>query len=85
MKGQMLKLFVVVTVCLAVAAGCMAPPPSPAPTPVPPTATPAPTPLDIVQKYQDAVGRHDVDTAMAMFTDDATYTWGTTSQPAKKP
>ena len=74
MKGQMLKLFVVVTVCLAVAAGCMAPPPSPAPTPVPPTATPAPTPLDIVQKYQDAVGRHDVDTAMAMFTDDATYT-----------
>ena len=33
------------------------------------------TPLDIVQKYQDAVGRHDVDTAMALFTDDAKYTW----------
>ena len=33
-------------------------------------------PLDVVQKYQDAVGRHDVDTAMALFTDDAKYAWG---------
>ena len=81
MKGQMLKLFVVITVCLSIAAGCMAPPPSPAPTPVPPTSTPipptpAPDPLAIANAYQDAVARHDVDAAMAMFTDDAKYAWG---------
>jgi 7,8-dihydropterin-6-yl-methyl-4-(beta-D-ribofuranosyl)aminobenzene 5'-phosphate synthase len=76
MKGQMVKLFVVLSVCLSIVAGCV---PTPTSAPVQPTATsisPTPTPLDVVQQYQDAFDRHDVDTAMALFTDDATYTWG---------
>ena len=40
MKGQMLKLFVVVTMCLSIAAGCVASPPPPTPVPLPPTSTP---------------------------------------------
>jgi len=78
MKGQWSKLFVVTVVFLLLGGACAAPPP-PMPTPAPPTATPVPPtpmPLDIVQKYQDAVARHDVDAAMALFTDDGTYTWG---------
>ncbi len=76
MKGQVLKLFVVLSVCLSIVAGCV---PSPASAPVQPTATailPTPTSLDVVQAYQDAVARHDVDTAMALFTDEAKYAWG---------
>jgi hypothetical protein len=76
MKGQMLKLFVIVTVCLSIVAGCVA---SPAPAPMQPTTTPVPptpTPLDVVQKYQDAYARHDMDAAMSLFTDDAKYAWG---------
>ena len=42
MKGQMLKLFVVITVCLSIAAGCVASPPPPTPVPLPPTSTPVP-------------------------------------------
>jgi hypothetical protein len=78
MKGQWAKLLVVTVAFLLIAGACAAPPP-PMPTPAPPTATPVPptpTPLDIVQKYQDAVARHDVDAAMALFTDDGTYIWG---------
>jgi hypothetical protein len=80
MKGQMLKLFVVLAVCLSTVVGCMAPPP-PTPIPVPPTSTPvpptpAPDPLAIAIAYQDAIARHDVDAALALLTDDATYGWG---------
>jgi putative intracellular protease/amidase len=77
MKGQVLKLFVITVAFLLLASACAAPPPPP--TPAPPTATPVPptpAPLDVVQDYQDAIGRYDVDTAMALFTDDATYRWG---------
>ena len=67
----MVKLFVVVTVCLAIAAGWC--PHSQLPHRLLPTPTPLP---DIVQKYQDAYTRHDVDAATALFTEDATYRWG---------
>ena len=40
------------------------------------TDHPTPTPLDIVQKYQDAMHSHDMDAAMALFTDDVKYAWG---------
>ena len=72
MKGQMLKLFVVVTVCLSIAVGaCMAPPPPPAPTPVPPT--PTPDPAAPVQAWVDALNSGDVDAALAFFTDNVLY------------
>ena len=85
MKGQMLKLFVVVTMCLLIAAGCVASPPPPTPVPVPPTSTPvppSPTPVpptpapDLtapVKAWVDTLNSGDVDAALALFTDDVKF------------
>jgi 7,8-dihydropterin-6-yl-methyl-4-(beta-D-ribofuranosyl)aminobenzene 5'-phosphate synthase len=76
MKGQMLRLFVVATVCLSIVAGCAAPP-APAtstpvpltptsvpltPTPVPPT--PLPDPAAPVKVWVDTLNSGDVDEAL---------------------
>lgn len=81
MKGQSLKLLVIVTVCLTIAAGCAAPA-APEPTPVPPEPTPTPVPpaapdlLAVVQAWADAIDRDDVDAALSYFTDDGKYLVG---------
>ena len=62
MKGQMLKLFVVVTVCLSVAAGCawrLRRHPRRRPCHLPRPRRPSTS----SRRYQDAVARHDVDAA----------------------
>ena len=79
MKGQMLKLFVVVTVCLSIARRlhaqrlrhprrrlCHRPPRRIPPTPTPDPAAP-------VQAWVDALNSGDVDAALALFTDDLKF------------
>jgi hypothetical protein len=75
-----MKLLICVTICVLFAAGCMAAPTAvpPAPTTVPPTAAPAqaapqPDLIALANAFMAAMNRRDVESAIAMFTDDAEF------------
>jgi len=56
-----------------IASGC-----TPAATPSPTAILPTPTPdlIGLVNAYEEAVNRHDLDATMAMFADKSMYQWG---------
>jgi 7,8-dihydropterin-6-yl-methyl-4-(beta-D-ribofuranosyl)aminobenzene 5'-phosphate synthase len=71
MKDQWSKLFVVTAAFLLLASACVASPPPPTPTALPPS--PTPDPAAPVHAWADALNSGDVDTMLALFTDDAQY------------
>jgi hypothetical protein len=80
-----MKLLICVTICVLFAAGCVAAPPPPAPTAVPPAPTAVPPTavsaqaasqtdlLGQVNAFAAALNRCDVESASALFADDAEY------------
>ena len=76
-RKQLLTTFSVLLIT-ALLVACVSPPVAPTATPVPPTATPippTPTPdlIAPVKAWADAINRGDVDAALALITEDASW------------
>jgi hypothetical protein len=71
-KNQTVFSTGVLTLILLTLGGC-----SSASTPSPTTIPPSPDPVSLVKSYEEAFNQHNLDTTMALFSDEAIDQWGT--------